>query len=310
MGLKVFVSGASGYLGNVLVAHLAAMPEVEHITGLSNNALQPAPFSPKVNFVKMDIRSPELAGVIAGHEVVIHTAFLVQWISRMPAAVRDDINLRGTRNLAQAAVESRAQKVIYASSISAYDPLLVQGTDDVKEEFPTGKGDSSMYYWNNKAIAENILTEILGPSGIMLTSLRLSYIIGPRNRITVAGFRENAANFRGRDPRAQFVHEEDVAEAFGQAVLADMPGAFNAVPDGNIRLSEVYEIIGAKPITVPLWLAHLITFVRWQYLGSPVHPSWIRSALVDATLSNAKLKAAGWRPRYSSRDAILAAIGK
>jgi UDP-glucose 4-epimerase len=310
MGLKVFVTGAGGYLGNVLVAHLAGMPEVERVTGVIYNTLPPVPLSPKVNLVKLDIRSPELASVMAGHEVVVHTAFLVQWTSRMPATVRDDINLRGTRNLAQAAVESRAQKFIYASSISAYDPVLVQGTDDVKEEFPTGKGDSSMYYWNNKAIAEKILTGILEPSGTMLTLLRLSYIIGPRNRVTVAGFRKNAANFPGRDPRAQFVHEEDVAEAFGQAVRIEMPGAFNAVPDGNIRLSEVYKIIGAKPILAPLWLAHLVTFVRWQYLGSPIHPSWVRSALVDATLSNAKLKATGWRPRHSSRDAILAAIEK
>ncbi len=246
MGLKVFVTGAGGYLGNVLVAHLATMPEVERITGLINNTLPPTSLSTKVSFVRMDMRSPELARVMAGHEVVVHTAFLVQWTSRMSAAVRDDINLGGTRNLAQAAIESRAQKFIYASSISAYDPILVQGADDVKEEFPTGEGDSSMYYWNNKAVAEKILTEMLEPSGIVLTLLRLSYIIGPRNRVTVAGFRENAANFPGRDPRAQFVHEEDVAEAFGQAVHTEMSGAFNAVPNDNIRLSEVYKIIGAK----------------------------------------------------------------
>src|SRR5688500_17094431 len=105
MGLKVFVTGAGGYLGNVLVAHLAAMPEVERITGLISNTVPPAPLSPKVNLVRMDIRAPELPRVMAGHEVVVHTAFLVQWTSRMPATVRDDINLRGTQNLAQAALE-------------------------------------------------------------------------------------------------------------------------------------------------------------------------------------------------------------
>ena len=32
--MRVFLTGASGYLGGVLTAHLAALPEVEAITGV------------------------------------------------------------------------------------------------------------------------------------------------------------------------------------------------------------------------------------------------------------------------------------
>jgi nucleoside-diphosphate-sugar epimerase len=165
-----------------------------------------------------------------------------------------------------------------------------------------------MYYWNNKAITEKILTEILASSSVTLTLLRMPYIIGPCNRATIPGFRKDAALFPGRNPRTQFVHENDVAQAFAQAIRTDMPGAFNVVPDDYIRLSDVYNVMGAKPITVPVWLAKLITTIRWRFLGSPTHPSWVQATLVDFTASNTKLKAKGWRPHFNCAEAIRTAL--
>src|SRR3990172_9547132 len=101
MGIKVFITGAGGYLGSVLATQLAGMPEVDSITGVVNHTLPPSPLPDKVNLIKMDIRSPELADAMSEHDFVIHSAFIVQWLTNMPAAVRDDINFNGTRNVAQ-----------------------------------------------------------------------------------------------------------------------------------------------------------------------------------------------------------------
>ncbi|MBI5825640.1 MAG: NAD-dependent epimerase/dehydratase family protein [Chloroflexi bacterium] len=273
MGIKVFITGAGGYLGSVLATQLACMPEVDSITGVINNTLPPSPLPDKVNLVKIDIRSPEIADAMSGHDFVIHSAFIVQWLANMPAAVRDDINFNGTRNVAQAAIKNKVRGFIHASSVAAYDPIQAQGKENLGEDCLIGKGDSPMYYWNSKALAERILSEVVTPSGIALTLFRISYIIGPCNYATVPGFRENAVLFPGYNPCAQFVHENDVAQAFAQAIHTDMPGAFNVVPDDSIRLSEIYKIIDAKPMTIPVWLARLVAFVRWRYLGSPTHPS-------------------------------------
>lgn len=308
MGAKVLITGAGGYLGSVLAAELASLEEVDCITGIVHNTLPPTPLPSKVDLVKMDIRSPKLAEVMAGHDYVIHSAFVVQWPSKMPATVRDDINFNGTRNVAQAAIKNHARGFLHASSIAAYDPNQVQGKEDLNEDCPVGNGDSPMYYLNSKATAEKILREVLEPSKIQLTFFRISYITGPRDRATVPGFRENAALFPGHNPRAQFVHENDVAQAFAQAIHRSLSGAFNVVPDDFIRLRDIYKIIGAKPLTVPLWLARLVTFVRWRFLGSPTHPSWIDTALMDFSFSNAKLKATGWIPHYSSAEAIRTAL--
>ncbi len=145
MGLKVFITGVGSYLGSVLMNHLAGMPEIDVITGIVKNTLPPLPIPDKANLIKMDVRSPELADAMSGHDFVIHTAFIVQWLAKMPAAVRDDINFNGTRNVAQAAVKNRVRGFLYASSLAAYDPILAKGKENLGEDCPIGKGDSPMY---------------------------------------------------------------------------------------------------------------------------------------------------------------------
>jgi len=309
MKQRVFLTGASGYLGGVLAEHLARLPEVEYITGIAST--QPtAPLPAKVSFEQMDIRSPVLSARMARHTVVVHTAAVVLWPARMSARERDDINFNGLRNVARAARENQVARFIHASSMAAYDPLLACGQSDVSEDFPLGNGRSPFYYWNAKAAAERILNEMLGGTKTVLTLFRPIYIMGPHNQAAARGYRENPVNFPHRNPRRQFVHEHDVAAAFAMAVRSDLPGAFNVVPDDHVRMSDVWRIAGVKSVpTIPLWLASFITWVRWRFFRSPVHPSWVKDMLVDFTGSNRKLKSAGWSPRYGSAEALAATFG-
>jgi nucleoside-diphosphate-sugar epimerase len=308
MGLKLFITGASGYLGSVLATQLAVMPEVESITGTVNTSRPSSPLPENVKLIKIDIRSPELVDVMAGHDVVLHTAFVVLWLENMPEAVRDDINFNGTRNVAQAAVKRGVSKFIHASSLAAYDPLYAQGKRKISEDSPIGNGTSPMYYWNSKALTETLLRDIIEPTDTLLTLYRIPYIIGPNNRTTVPEFRKNAAKFPGFDPVINFVHEDDVCSAYERAIRSERPGAYNVVPDDSIKASELFELLDVKPLIVPYWLAYFVTYIRWKFFGSKTHPSWVRSQIVDFSASNAKLKATGWTPQYSCADAIRTAL--
>jgi UDP-glucose 4-epimerase len=304
--MRIFLTGANGYLGRVLIEHLARLPEIEHITGIG--LTRPLVSMPeRFNFVRMDIRSPDLAVAMAGHDVVIHTACVVLWSAKMTEEERDDINLNGTRNVAEVALSNKVGRFIHASSMAVYDPALARGKTNVTEDFPSGKGDSPFYYWNAKAEAERIISKILRTSTV-LTFFRPIYIIGQRNPDVVDSYRKNAIRFPGQNPRRQFIHEDDVAAAFIQALFTEMPGAFNVVPDDFIRMNDVWRIIGAKYVPViPLPLARLITSIRWRYFGSPIHPSWVEDMLMDFTGSNTRLKGTGWKPRYGSADALRSA---
>ncbi|MBU6411242.1 MAG: hypothetical protein KGR98_12720, partial [Verrucomicrobia bacterium] len=86
--------------------------------------------------------------------------------------------------------------------------------------------------------------------------------------------------------------------------------AFNVVSDDFIQLGDVWKMVGKKFVpTVPLWLARMVTGIRWRYFGSPVHPSWVEDMLVDFSGSNAKLKSTGWKPRHGSAQALRSACG-
>jgi UDP-glucose 4-epimerase len=308
MKTRIFLTGASGYLGSLLMERLAELPEVEGITGIALSTPR-APLPPKVKFRQMDMRSPDLATVMAGHDVVVHTACIVLWPAKMSVPERDDINYNGVRNVARAAVANKITHFIHTSSMAVYDPQWARGKSDVTEDSPVGEGDSPFYYWNAKAGAEKTLWETFNGAATVLTLLRPIYIIGPRNRSNARCYRANAINFPGHNPRRQFIQEEDVVAAFIHALRTGLPGAFNVVPDDFLRMRDVWKIVGAKFVpTAPLWLASAITDFRWRFLGSPIHPSWVRDMLVDFTGSNAKLKDTGWRPRFSSEQALRSAL--
>jgi nucleoside-diphosphate-sugar epimerase len=309
MGASGFLTGPSGYLGSVLADHLAKLPEVDYITGLYNATTPALPTSAKLNFIQMDIRSPDLVKAMAGHEIVIHSAFIVMWKASMTVERRDDINFNGTRNVAWAAIENQVKSFIYASSVAAYDLSLARGKDGVDEDFPIGKGDLHWYYPDSKALAERMLVEILGPSGIPLTSLRPCTVTGPHDREDVKNFHDNAMSGFGVDPRLQFVHEDDVVEAFIQAIFTNMPGVYNVVPDDFVRLSELNRLIGVKfAPRLPAWLARWVQYISWRYFGSNVHSSWVDIMMVDAVMSNARLRSTGWAPRYTSEAAVRSAV--
>lgn len=306
--MRIFLTGASGYLGSVLARHFDQMPEVEGITGIGLGAPRNS-VPAKLKFLRLDIRSPKLASLMAGHDVVVHTACVVFWKAGMSARERDDINLNGTRNVACAAVATGARRFLHASSMAVYHPFLARGQSQVREDFPLGTGDSPFYYWNAKALAERLLHETLDGSNVVFTAFRPIYIMGPHNRPTVASYRRNAVNFPGRNPRRQFIHEEDVARAFVLAARQDLPGAYNIVPHDFVRMTDVWQALGMRFVpTLPVWTARWLTWVRWRFLGSAIHPSWVEDTLTDFVGVNDKLRSAGWTPRYNSLEALQSAL--
>ena len=215
--MRIFLTGANGYLGSLLAEQFDRMPEVESITGIGLKPAKPN-LPEKLNFLHVDIRTPEIEKAMAGHDVVVHTACVVLWPAKMTAKHRDSVNYDGTRCVAEAVRRNGVKRFIHTSSMAAYDPIRGRGASDVTENFPLGDGRSPYYYWNAKAEGERLVTEALRGSDTLLTMLRPIYIIGPRNRTTAECYRNDAVNLRGYDPRRQFVQEDDVVSAFARAL--------------------------------------------------------------------------------------------
>jgi nucleoside-diphosphate-sugar epimerase len=306
--MRIFLTGISGYVGQILAEDLSILPEVESIMGI-DTVTPTFQLPPKVSFTQMDMRSPAVLKAMAGHDVVIHTGFVVLWKALISSHERIDINMRGTRNVASAALKNSVRTFIYISSMAAYDFRRIHGQSDVSEDFPLGTSNHYFYYWHDKGLAEKVVQEIIGPSSTTLTMFRAPYIIGPRNRVTVQGFRNDGVHFPWKNPRIQFVQEKDVMDAFAMALNGSIPGVFNLCPNDSMPLNSILEVIGKKNIlTIPAFLAQCIVYIRWKYFNSPLHPSWVGEALGDFTLSNKKLTATGWKARFSTAEALRSAL--
>jgi UDP-glucose 4-epimerase len=110
----------------------------------------------------------------------------------------------------------------------------------------------------------------------------------------------------GFDPRYQFIHEDDIVGALRHAVLEDLPGIYNAAPDGVLVLSEVASLLG-KPY-LPL-LPPLGTGLAASALGlaGVRFPEEVRGQLrYGRGLDNRKLKQAGFHFGLTSRETVQA----
>src|SRR5881227_3052732 len=119
--------------------------------------------------------------------------------------------------------------------------------------------------------------------------------------------------FAGFDPRLQLLHEDDAADAVVRAVVGDHAGVFNVAGDGVVLLSQAIGIMGgtAAPVLPPYgrWVSRLALRMI-AGVDMPAHLADIIS--FGSVMDCSRLESAfGWRPVYSSREAMDAlALGK
>lgn len=166
--MKVFITGATGFIGKAVVKNLIKdkhsvtellLPqEDERLAGGSA-------------FVRGDVTQREsLAGKMKGHDAVIHLAGAVGYQSWKNCR---NINIHGARNVVDEAVHSGVRRFIHMSSVSVYGrvPNVLIG-----EDFPHRKiGDP---YGDTKIDAENIIHEVALGGALDVTIIRPTAVYG------------------------------------------------------------------------------------------------------------------------------------
>jgi UDP-glucose 4-epimerase len=303
----LFVTGISGYCGKVLLPRLEKNPAIEKIIGVDRNAPLNADAFTKLEFHKMDIRDPEIKTLMQGADTVVHLAFVLM---RLPKDQQvDDVNIKGSRNVFEAAASNGVQKLIVTSSVVAYG-LHPDNPVPLTEESPL-RPNEGLYYSRAKAANEAYLDEFCQRHPEMVvTRLRPCTIVGPtaEKGLMESFLNANTITVKGYNPPYQLVHEEDVASALELAIDNDLNGIYNAAGDNPKTLNELSALRSGKVITLPHWIAKFLMDMLWRTGQSAFAPEWVDLTRYSLAVSSEKLKQAGWQPQHTTAQAFAALL--
>jgi len=310
--MRVVVTGASGNVGTSVLEALGAEPQVKEIVGIARRV--PEVEMPKVEWVGADVVSDELEPIFDGADAVVHLAWAIQ--PSRDESVTERINVEGSRRVFEATAAAKVPALVHASSVGAYSPGPKQR--QVDESWPVD-GIKTSFYSRHKAACEDLLDDLEGrASGLRIVRMRPGLIFkseaaseirrlfaGP----FVPGFlvRKQLIPVIPRVPRLRFqaVHSRDVGEAYRQAVVREVSGAFNIAAEPEIGVDELCELFGARSFPLPAGALRGAAQVSWKLRLQPTSPGWIDLALGVPMMDTGRARAElGWEPSVSSLDAL------
>jgi nucleoside-diphosphate-sugar epimerase len=268
----VLVAGATGVIGRPVVHKLVAAGH--EVTGMSRSS-RGAGWLRQAGAAGIVCDALDADAVKRAFEEA-HPEVVVNELTSLPEnpnprklktelEANDHLRRVGTANLATAAAESGARRLVSQSIAFAYEP----GGEGVRtEEDPLDLNVGGPFRRTVEAIAE-LERLTLGTPGVAGAVLRYGWFYGRGTAFAADG--AVAAAVRGRKiPVAgdgggvrSFVHVEDAADATVAAVESDATGTFNVVDDDPAPLREwlphYADVIGAPaPRRAPRILVRLV----------------------------------------------------
>jgi UDP-glucose 4-epimerase len=325
-GLTVAITGPTGDIGRALVRALENTPEVERVIGMARSPVTPAEQGwTKTEYLQGDILDRAAVDVLVKDaDVIVHLAFL---IFGSPDETRA-INIEGSRNVFEATFESRADRLVYASSVAAYgfrddNPELL--TEDVST-----RGSDKHYYAQQKADVEKLLEETARGSDTGIYVFRPCTVAGPTaltliERIPYVRISEKLPTTLKKiagalpllrpvipDPGSPFqlVHEDDVASALVAAILGQgPPGTYNLAAEGEVTLADLAHALGWYAVPVPELAMDATVKIVSRLPLLPAEAAWVNAlqvpVLMDCSKARTKLS---WSPRHDALDTLAQTI--
>lgn len=310
--MRVVVVGASGNVGTSLLEALGREPAVEEIVGIARR--RPDLALPKVRWECADVARDDLVPGFRGAAAVVHLAWAIQ--PGRDEAAMERINVFGSRRVFDAVAEAGVPALVYASSVGAYSP----GPKDcrVDESWPVG-GISGSIYSRHKAAVERILDVFEAETpAVRVVRMRPGLIFKAEaaseiRRLFAGPFLPGFAVRPSWIPlvprlerlRFQAVHSRDVGEAYRQAIVREVSGAFNLAAEPTIGSPQLASLLSARQVSVSPRLLRGAASLSWRLRLQPAEPGWIDLALGAPMMDTSRAaEQLGWAPAVDSLDAL------
>jgi nucleoside-diphosphate-sugar epimerase len=325
--LTVAVTGPTGDIGRALLRRLERDTRVSKVLGMARRPFDPAELGlTKTEYRQGDVLDPDaVRRLVVGADVVVHLAFIILAAGSEESR---EINLRGSRNVFEAAAAAGAKRLVYASSVAAYG-FHADNPQPLTEDVPT-RGTEAHPYSAMKAEVEELLHEVLddtttdayiyrpcvvaGPDALTLID-QIPYVqLGERLPRAVRELFDSVPILKPvlPDPGIPFqlVHHDDVASALKAGVLGrGTPGVYNLAGPGEMRMRDLADALGYYTVPVPELAVDATAEIVSRLPFLPDEATWVEAARVPVLMDTAKArKELRWRPQHDALDTLHATV--
>jgi len=306
--MKVLVTGASGFVGSALCGNLIARRLTT--TGIVRHF--PANPLPGVDYqiVSGFNKSKFWKEILVGVDVVVHCAaraHVMRDSEKDPLAVYREVNVEGTRNLAEQAASCGIKRFIYISSIKVNG----EGTSEhpfKADDIPAPEDSYGISKWE----AEQVLQKIAYDSKLEIVIIRPPLVYGPEVRANFLKLMKLVKSglplpFGAIHNSRSFVALDNLVDLI--LICLDHPAAINQtflVSDGDDLstaelLRRTAKAFGksSRLIPVPVFLLRTAALL----LGKTDFAQRLCGSL-QIDISKAK-QLLGWKPKVSVDEALL-----
>ncbi|MCW3999792.1 MAG: NAD-dependent epimerase/dehydratase family protein [Candidatus Bathyarchaeota archaeon] len=300
--MRAIVTGGAGFIGSHLVDRLII--DGYDVTVLDNFScgtmenLRQHEKNPKLRVVRGDIKDADVVyRSLKGQDVVFHLAAHANIRSSLNNHKADlDNNVIGTLNILEAMVKNNVVDLVFASTSAIYGEATVTPTPE--NYMPT----QTSLYGASKLACEAYAEAFTEFAPIKFWAYRFANVIGERCRRGVVWdfvhkLTKNSAELEilgdGKQSK-EYLYVDDCIEGIntGYHKSRGKVNLYNLAIEENIQVDEVTDIVLQE---LGLKLPHR------RYSGGS--RGWIGDNPV-VHLSIDKIKALGWQPRFSAKEAI------
>lgn len=297
---RVLVTGAAGAVGQVLIKELAAAGVETLATDIRRHEDMPD----GVGFMKLDVRGNDAKRVINDFkpDVIVHLASIVSPSRSMTRDFAHDVDVKGTRNVLDAAISHGVRRLVVTSSGAAYgyhadNPVPLRESDPVR-------GNPEFPYSDHKRQVEEMLAEARASHPeLEQVVLRVGTVLGAglENQITELFHRPKLIAVKGSDSPFVFIWTRDLARILMRAAGEGPAGIFNVCGDGALSVHDLAEALEKPVMVLPAWVLKAALGIARPLRLSRYGPEQVRFLQYRPVLDNTALKTAfGYTPELSS----------
>lgn len=304
----VLVTGVSRHIGARVASILAADPDIHRVIGVdtvppSSSTRSGGTRLGRTEFVRVDLRSPDIAQVIAAADIdtVVHMS-LVSGPAKSRSAMKEH-NVIGAMQLLGACQRSATvRRVVVRSTTAVYgssphDPAVFTEESEPVEIPHSGYAKDAL------EVEGYVRGFARRRPDIVTSTLRFANFMGPGVDSPLSRYFSQPLlpTVFGFDPRLQFVHEDDAVEVLRRMAVEDHPGTFNVAGDGVLLLSQCLRRAGRTTIPVPSPAFRLLGEMARGAGRVDFSPEQLALMSHGRAVDTARLGVElGWKPKFST----------